>query len=87
MLAIAGLGKGPAVASDAGRLGGIYGIKHSFDASAVAASLFLAGFLVALAGARLTFLIAAIGCRLTALSIARDTRRARRAPSSAPRRG
>lgn len=92
MFAIAGLGNGLAVASarlilqqtvDAERLGGIYGIKDSFDASAVAASLFGAGLLVALIGARETFLIAAIGCGLTALWISRGIRRVRRAPSSA----
>jgi hypothetical protein len=92
MFAIAGLGNGLAVASarlilqqtvDAERLGGIYGIKDSFDASAVAASLLGAGLLVALIGARETFVIAAIGCGFTALWISRGIRRARRAPSSA----
>jgi MFS family permease len=92
MFALAGLGNGLAVASarlilqqtvSAERLGGIYGIKDSFDASAVAASLLGAGLLVALIGARATFLVAAIGCGLTALWIARGIRRVRRVPSSA----
>jgi MFS family permease len=96
MFAIAGLGNGLAVASarlilqqtvEAERLGGIYGIKDSFDASAVAASLLGAGLLVALIGARVTFVVAAIGCGLTALSIARGIRRARRAPFSELRHG
>jgi len=96
LFAIAGLGNGLAVASarlilqqtvDPDRLGGIYGIKDSFDASAVAASLLGAGLLVALIGARSTFVVAAIGCGLTALWIYRGMRRVRRAPSSAPLHG
>lgn len=85
MFAIVGLGNGLAVASarlilqetvEPARLGGIYGIKDSLDASALAASLLGAGVLVAVLGARAAFALAAIGCALTAIAIAIELRRA-----------
>lgn len=78
---LAGTGNGLAVASarvilqettDPARLGGIYGIKDSLDAGAVALSLLAGGAIVTLSGARAALVVAAAGCIFTGVAATRQ---------------